>query len=108
MLDWVYPGKANKEKRKQMRESNVLLALCSHLANGSKHFKVEHKHHTSVVKTSAHRGAFQSDAFQADAFQTLSALVVYLENEAAKEYGDSILVLELAQKVRNSWKNNVP
>src|SRR5215210_3209748 len=51
MLEWVHPGYANKQPRTNLRKSNVLLQVCSHIANGSKHFEVEaphHKQHKSV------------------------------------------------------------
>lgn len=41
MLEWRYPGKSNNAKRRQMERDgkSKLLWVCSHLANGSKHFQ---------------------------------------------------------------------
>ncbi len=50
MLDWLYPGKANDTKRSEARKL-PLLALVSHIANGSKHFMAEAKRHKSMTWT---------------------------------------------------------
>src|ERR1700674_5392518 len=49
MLDWQYPGGTNKGRRAQEKKSEVLLQICSHVANGFKHFKVEDGRHKSVT-----------------------------------------------------------
>src|SRR4051794_3920716 len=51
MLDWVYPRDANRQARTDARKKSTLLQVCSHLANGAKHFEVEGKQHQSVDKT---------------------------------------------------------
>lgn len=51
LLDWQYPGRANRSQRKQVRANSVILQICSHIANGAKHFQVEDKHHKSVSDT---------------------------------------------------------
>jgi len=51
ILDWKYPGRANKSNRKKLHNAEVLLQVTSHLASGAKHFNVEAKHHTSVKDT---------------------------------------------------------
>jgi hypothetical protein len=47
MVDWILPGRANKDAREAIRESDVLLQLVSHIASGSKHFGAEARHHQS-------------------------------------------------------------
>jgi len=37
MLDWLHPNEA--AARKAEEEGNVLLQVCSHIANGAKHFQ---------------------------------------------------------------------
>jgi|SRR5262252_623000 len=41
MKDWAYPGNANRATRKELETKSLLLQVCSHLANGAKHFIVE-------------------------------------------------------------------
>src|SRR5215471_6819170 len=71
MPDWLYPGDsaAQKQKRKQLFDSHLLLQVCRHLADGSKHFEATAKQHTSVKDTSREGVAFQPDAFQSPGFQ---------------------------------------
>src|SRR5262245_24876821 len=59
MLDWVYPKKANRQKRTVARKNSVWLQVCSHLANGAKHFEVEDPQHDSVSSTgTSQRGGY--------------------------------------------------
>ena len=53
MLDWVYPKNINKQKRIDAKNTSALLRVCSHLANGAKHFEVENRHHDSVKSSEA-------------------------------------------------------
>ncbi len=52
MVDWKYPGYANKNNCKDFRKSNIILQICSHIANGAKHFVAQANHHKSVLDTS--------------------------------------------------------
>ncbi|MDP9309498.1 MAG: hypothetical protein M3R24_01140 [Chloroflexota bacterium] len=103
MVDWQYPHEVDNFKRTGLRNSNVLLQVCSHIANGSKHFQATAKRHDSVKNAQVHKGAFQRDAFQADAFD-VSRLVVQLQGQAAQEFGELIDVLELARRVLEFWE----
>jgi hypothetical protein len=99
MLDWVYP--TSPAQRKKQEQSTVILQVCSHLANGSKHFEATKPHHISVTDTEHHHGAF-SNAFS-PAFD-ISCLRVHLDGAAAKEFGDSVVATQLAEKVLAYWK----
>lgn len=103
MVDWQYPHDTDSSKRTKLKNSTVLLQVCSHIANGSKHFQATAKQHVSVKTTEVHSGAFQRDAFQADAFD-VSRLIVQLQGRAARELGKSIDVLELARRVLEFWE----
>jgi hypothetical protein len=59
MLDWVFPD--DKPSQVAKENSELLLQVCSHLANGSKHFEATAKKHQSVKDTEQHAGAFSSD-----------------------------------------------
>lgn len=106
LIDWVYHGQINKNKRTNLRDNDVLLQVCSHIANGSKHFVAESKHHKTVSDTSIMDGAFQSNAFQTDAFQ-VPCLLIQLEGEAQKKFGRSIEVLTLANQVLKYWESYI-
>jgi hypothetical protein len=106
MLDWQLPGDKNKPQRKEERKKFILLGICSNIANGAKHFSV-YSHHNLVVKTSAAYAGFQSNAFQSNAFQATGSLIVKLDGDAAKELGEKIGVLSLAEKVIALWKKRL-
>jgi hypothetical protein len=63
MLDWIYPKKAGKADREAAKQSEILLRICSHLANGLKHFEVESKQHDSVSATAKAPGFFNTNYY---------------------------------------------
>ncbi len=103
MLDWLYPN--DETRRKQERSASVLLQICSHIANGGKHFRATAKHHQSVSDARIQEGAFQQDAFQADAFQ-VQALLIQLDGQAAAQFGAEVDCLDLATQVLRYWENH--
>lgn len=103
LLDWQSPGDANKERRKEARARSVLLRVCTHVANGAKHFKVTYGRHDSVKGTQVSAAVFQPGAFPADAFQTKKWLVIELDGDAARELGPQIEVLDLARRLVEYW-----
>ena len=96
MLDWLHP---HDDAGRRAEESNSpLLQVCSHLANGAKHFEATAKQHTSVHDVVAEEAAFQRGAFQANAFQ-VGGLFILLEGQAAALFGAKIEAVDLAGKV---------
>jgi hypothetical protein len=101
ILDWLHPGDSNNTTRKQMERGSNLLQVISHLANGSKHFHVTR--HYVVKDTIVKVGAFDPAAFDPDSFD-VGELRVELDGDAAREFGTSIGVLELADKALHFWE----
>jgi hypothetical protein len=104
ILDWVHPH--DKAARESLRSGNPLLRITSHLANGGKHFQARAAHHQSVTGTEKDRyveeGYVEEGCFD-------EPLVVHLSDNEAKEIGSQhIKVLDLAHKVVDFWKKNVP
>lgn len=89
-----------------LKKSNNYLVVCSDIANGSKHFKVNPDRHHSVSGTSI-KGAFDSNAFDNKAFD-VARLVIDLDGEAANQLGSSIDAIELAREVLEFWKSHIP
>jgi hypothetical protein len=100
MLDWLHPNDA--ASRKAEEEASLLLQVCSHIANGAKHFEATAKHHTSVADLYSEEGAFQRDCFQGDAFQ-VGGLFVELDGQAALAFGTRLEVIDLAGRVLAHW-----
>jgi hypothetical protein len=112
MEDWLYPDskhRNNKQKRTDIERQFPMLQVCSHIANGSKHFEATAKHHASVVNTRVRSGGFQAGAFQADAFD-VGGLVVELDKSVADQLcpgSSTIECLPLARKVLQFWKEHL-
>jgi hypothetical protein len=106
MLDWVLPGSANGAERKARRQSSQLLQIVSHLANGSKHFVAEAKHHQSVQHVDVVGGAFDPRAFNSAGFDT-GELFVTLEQGLASSFGASVSVAILAEQVLGYWEGQL-
>jgi hypothetical protein len=105
MLDWVYPGKAGKDKRTEVRRSSALLQVCSHLANGAKHFEAKAQHHDSVSSTqTVERSISIVNIVSITApFVSRPRLLLTLKGTAAAELGDVIGAIELAERVMEYW-----
>jgi hypothetical protein len=111
LLDWVYPGKANETQRKHSRQNEILLGVCSHIASGAKHFKVEAKHHESVSDTERQGSGgamFGGSPLGAAYFGEgpTVTLVVELDGRSATELGQTILAFDLATKILNFWETH--
>jgi len=108
MADWVYPGKANALERMRLRRDAVLLQVCSHLANGGKHFRAEAPHHQSVRDMRTTGGFFSSRMFRSGMFRAnffpKGGLLVELTGDAAAEFGSSINAVALAELVLDFWE----
>jgi hypothetical protein len=107
LLDWLHPGNANSAKRSMTRDASLILQICSHIANGAKHFEVEAKHHTSVSDTSMTAGYHPAGYYPAGYMPTdyfpESHLVVRLEGAARQKYGDTISAETLSRLIVDYW-----
>jgi len=98
ILDWLYPD--DEQKRRQETERHIILQVCSHIANGIKHFQAKARWHKSVIHADV---AFQSDMSQENASQA-EDLVIELGGEAASHFGTDVKCLDLATKVLEFWQ----
>jgi hypothetical protein len=109
MKDWLYPGKANQKNRENLEKSSPLLQVCSHVANGAKHFQVEGKHHRSVsdpVKAGGYWGSgYWGSEYWSSDYWAKGSLIVPLQGEAEKHFGASITVLDLAERIITFWES---
>ena len=108
MKDWLYPGKANKAGRESLENSSILLQVCSHVANGAKHFQVEAKHHSSVAATDKAGGYWGSRYWASNywprRYFAKGRLTITLQGDAEQQLGSSIGALELAHRVIEFWE----
>jgi hypothetical protein len=79
MLDWLHPN--DKVSKEAEENATPLLQICSHLANGAKHFEARMKHHKSVGDVVAQEGKFFGGKFFGGGF--FGELYVQLDGHAA-------------------------
>ena len=109
MLDWLYPGKTNETKRINLKNSEILLQITSHIASGAKHFSNLYSHHNSVKDTTPTAGYF-SNYFPKGYFPTGyfgdGVLLIVLDGDAEKIFGKTITALELAKIISAYWETS--
>ena len=103
MPEWLYPGDAKKQAL--LFRQHILLQVCRHIADGSKHFEATASYHTSVKDTSLEGAAFQPGVFQPTAFQ-VGHLIVTLDGPAATHFGATIEVTTLATQIFLFWETH--
>jgi len=109
LLDWQYPdsnNKDNKQKRKDIEKGCLLLQICSHIANGVKHFEATRSQHQSVSDVQNKGKVFKDNVFEEGVFDN-GELIIKLEGKASYEFGPEIRCSELAEKVLKYWKEQL-
>jgi len=105
LLEWKYPGKNNASIRTKLKNENVILKVCEHLAIGAKHFEPTRTNLKSV--DSSGKGGVWADGTWAPGVWAdgvwATWLEVKLENDAADEFGVIIKVIDLAKVVMDYW-----
>lgn len=118
MLDWQYSGYSNKNLREELRNSEMILQICSHLASGAKHFTVQAKQHKSVSETAKRAvysgGALHKGSFCIGAIPKYSIpgkwsdeLFVELSGEASVTFDKAISVVVLAEQILEFWRDHL-
>lgn len=105
LLEWAHPK--NSATQKQIRDSNIVLQICEHLAVGAKHFEPSSKKHKSVKSSAITGGAWANDVWTKDSWKKGTwgeKLEVLLDGNAAQYYGDKIYAIDLAKEVMAFWK----
>lgn len=107
ITDWIHPGRANQKNRETLRTSNIELQVCSHIANGLKHFDVEAKHHntvSAVENEDGYGGEYYRD--YAPAYYGCKIMVT-LDGDAKTKYGSCIDAVSLAEAILGFWEAQV-
>jgi hypothetical protein len=113
LLDWRLPGSGNQAARRLARETELLLQVTSHIANGAKHFITEAKHHKSIADTrrqSEFSGAIGAVPFGGSYLGggvRYISLVIELDGDAASRFGQFLNVVDLAERVFGYWDAQV-
>ena len=108
MLDWLHPN--DRKGRDSEEEDCRLLQLCSHIANGAKHFEATAKKHKSVRDVQNKSGVLNQGVLNTAVLNpnklNFAGLFVYLNGEAAKEFRSMIGVIDLAKKILEHWESD--
>lgn len=102
LLDWVHP---NDEAGRLAEETKQpLLQVCSHIANGAKHFEATKPRHKSVKDVVANPGKFFGGDFFGGGF--FGSLTVQLDGQSASLWGAEISAVDLASIVLKFWESD--
>ena len=105
LVDWIWPS-ATRAQQRDNRRTETIPRICEYLADGAKHFLLDHPHQ-GVVDTAHTSGAFYPAAFDPQIFD-VGALVVTLEPAEAADVGQSrISALALATIVLAYWSRRI-
>jgi hypothetical protein len=108
MVEWIHPGNSNAKHRENLRKSEPLLQVLSHIANGTKHFELDPQRHSAVSSTGGKPSWAQAPKFGRPlGSRAINAKVLYiiLDGNAAKQLGDVISVSDLADMAVKYWEN---
>ena len=107
MADWHLPGRSNDTPRKDLRKNNTILQICSHLANGMKHFRAENKHHKSVSGALKNKGVYGNSYPNVYPNAHPSKILIELDGDAKSAYGASINAVDLARLTLQFWEAEI-
>lgn len=97
--DWI--------DEKNVRRKVPLLRICSHIANGAKHFDVDPKRHKSVENAAKEQTYGTGAYFSGDYAE--KSLIVYLSDEESDEMGKtSFRAIQLAEMIVDYWSERFP
>lgn len=107
LLEWAYPG--DTATQKIVRDSSVVLQICEHLAVGAKHFSPTSKKHTSVKDSDVTGGVWAKGVWAEGVWKKGiwgEKLIVYLDGDASKQFGDSVYAIDLAKAALSFWQQS--
>ena len=102
LLDWIFIGKYSDDRTKLGK--SLILKICSHIANGIKHFETNKKRHNSVKKVEKYR-VFEKDVFEDDIFD--EPIYIHFEDEYVPFFGKSLKVVDFAKIVMVFWEKEL-
>lgn len=107
LLEWKHS--ANTSLCKQIRDQNLELQICEHLAVGAKHFEPTSSKHQSV-SDSKRCGVWAENLWAPGVWAEgvwESSLVVTLSGDAERKYGKRVKAVDLAKLVMNYWRTHI-
>jgi len=107
LLEWVYPD--DPAKRKEILDNEYLIRLCSHIANGAKHFEAKSKRHQSVksIKNQVfwNLGGASKEGGSYELGYVSEDLMIELDGEARQVLGPYTTAQNIAKHVLRFWRS---
>jgi hypothetical protein len=105
ILDWLHPDYGGRAARDAIRNSEAILKITSHIANGAKHFVASNSKHKSVASIEqdlyVEPGHFEDDYME-------EPIVIKLTPDEAVAFGCSqIDAIALAYQVLAYWQSKI-
>jgi hypothetical protein len=104
LLDWLFPDKEKNNTIRKRIVDEIIFKVCSHIANGIKHFEVNPKRHSSVNKIEK-VGYVQAGYVEAGYVK--ETIYITLENKAREIFGNTIEIEYLAEEIIEFWKKEL-
>lgn len=102
LIDWIFEGERSREnEERKVFETNSLMKICFHICNGAKHFNPLDKRNDSVKKIEKDKYV---DEDYCDVDYVESPIIIYLEDNLKEEFGSSISITDLSNKIMIFWK----
>ena len=102
LIDWIFEGQKSEERTELHQKP--LMKLCSHIANGAKHFHIDSKRHKSVKKIEKDR--YVEEGYVEEGYFE-EPIIIYLSEPLKSKFGESISVVDLAEQIIDFWKNEL-
>lgn len=109
LIEWLHPGDAKKALRKALIQSEPLLQILEHLANGIKHFELDPGRH-QAVKRSGGVPSWPEVPFRTSPGERVvnkKMLYVHLEGKAESTFGSIMSLDDLVQRTVAFWKHQL-
>ena len=109
LIEWLHPGRTNSATRRSLIQSEPLLQVLEHLANGAKHFELDPGRH-QAVKGSGGAPSWAEVPFRTSPGERIvnkRMLYVRLDGEAEHTFGRIISVDDLVHKTLAFWKHQL-
>ncbi|MAM00520.1 MAG: hypothetical protein CL583_18930 [Alteromonadaceae bacterium] len=107
MIDWIYPN--DKNRQREFEQKQVLLQLCSHIANGAKHFEATASKHKSVSSLGK-QAVWNASSVTERGWEASSVtyrLQIELDGVAKERFGASMTVRALADELLVFWSEKL-
>ena len=102
LLDWIFKGEYSIERTNLNKKP--ILKLCSHIANGIKHFEIDSNRHNSVKEIEKER--YVEEGYWEESYAE-SPIIISLDEKLNSEFGESKKIIELADKVMLFWETEL-